>query len=490
MIRGTVPSAVDPPPAIEPSELGRFVPIVLLGGLVFDFARRADGAATLGVGSIGIFTVIGVLVAGVLRFQRSQVAIAMVVLPSLALTLRSDSILTLVNLVAATLLALYSVALNREKRVWWSLPGAQIWADVGAILDSTLSSSSRCRSEIQAQRSNGKWNVLPSTMRGLLIAVPVVVLLVALLSAGDAVFAESIAILSPGQVTVSLLAVVTGAILTALWLFVAQRGGAAAVPTPSEEDVAPRAMTEFTITLGAIAFVYVWFALAQLDLLVDVQTTLDEAGLTYAEYAREGFFQLLWASGLTFVVVVAAVAVALPVGSVSARSKPLRILAAVVVLMTLALVGVSVRRLGLYIGVFGLSPLRFYSLVIAGSIAIAMVLLLARLHPRGSRTAWFTSALACGALVVVLSLNLAAPQAQIVEYNLSHQRGVTELAPLLDGSGLVALVEGLDRVEASEAPQVHEELCRASRSLRAGSMADWNLERRRAIQALTELCGS
>ena len=60
---------------------------------------------------------------------------------------------------------------------------------------------------------------------------------------------------------------------------------------------------EAGVVLGALCALYAAFVAAQ---LVGVSSgsrhILESQGLTYAEYAREGFFQLLWAAAITVVV--------------------------------------------------------------------------------------------------------------------------------------------------------------------------------------------
>ena len=82
-------------------------------------------------------------------------------------------------------------------------------------------------------------------------------------------------------------------------------------------------------------------------------------GLTYAAYARRGFFQLLAVGALTFVVL-ASLRPVLAAAAARAR-RVLRGLGVAVAALTEVLVAVAVRRLALYEHAFGLTMLRRYS---------------------------------------------------------------------------------------------------------------------------------
>ncbi len=65
----------------------------------------------------------------------------------------------------------------------------------------------------------------------------------------------------------------------------------------------PIGPTEAGVVLGSIAALYGAYVVTQLVVLTGgAQHVLETADLTRAEYARAGFFQLLWAAGLTLVV--------------------------------------------------------------------------------------------------------------------------------------------------------------------------------------------
>ena len=72
------------------------------------------------------------------------------------------------------------------------------------------------------------------------------------------------------------------------------------------------------MVLSGLALLYGLFAVAQLVASTGGDDRVqDTTGLTYAEYARNGFFQLLWAAAITIVVLLGLRALSRPGGRAS-----------------------------------------------------------------------------------------------------------------------------------------------------------------------------
>lgn len=111
--------------------------------------------------------------------------------------------------------------------------------------------------------------------------------------------------------------------------------------------------------LGFIAFQFVYF--------FGGQAVIEAHGLTYAIYARQGFFQLFTVSLLVFGVIYGL--------SLYTRMRPLavRLLSLGLLLQAWVVIASGVKRLTLYVDAYGLSVLRFWAL--AGFVVIALGLL-------------------------------------------------------------------------------------------------------------------
>jgi hypothetical protein len=115
------------------------------------------------------------------------------------------------------------------------------------------------------------------------------------------------------------------------------------------------------------------FAVAQaLGATGAASQTLQAAGVTYADYARSGFFELLWVAGIAAVVIIVFSRITRLSNARSRRS--FAVLAEVGIALTLLIVFVAFRRLSFYEEAFGFTMLRLYSHIFAVWIAVVFLL--------------------------------------------------------------------------------------------------------------------
>jgi hypothetical protein len=121
---------------------------------------------------------------------------------------------------------------------------------------------------------------------------------------------------------------------------------------------------EWVIPLALLNALFLAFVAVQLAVLFGGhEHVLKTTGLTYAEYARSGFWQLLGAAGLTLFVIGAAVLVA----ETPRRSQRLLLRAVLGLLgaLTIVVLVSALRRLLLYEDAFGLTRLRLLAEAVA-----------------------------------------------------------------------------------------------------------------------------
>ena len=140
---------------------------------------------------------------------------------------------------------------------------------------------------------------------------------------------------------------------------------------------------------------------------------LQTAGLTYAQYAREGFLQLLIATALVVPVIVLA-------WNWSARERRadeivLKVLLGTLGLLTLGIVASAVRRLGLYEEAFGFTSARLAAHAIVLWLGALLLTMMAACLL--NRTSWlFRSTLVLTA-TAILVFNFMNPEAMIARKN-------------------------------------------------------------------------
>ncbi|HEV7604689.1 MAG TPA: DUF4173 domain-containing protein [Candidatus Limnocylindrales bacterium] len=254
-------------------------------------------------------------------------------------------------------------------------------------------------------------------------------------------------------------------------------------------------LTEALVVLIAIDLVVGLFVALQLAYLFGGQDTLIAAGMTYSDYARRGFFELVAAACLAGAVVVALES------TVARRSLSYR--GAILTLLGLtAVVLVSATlRLRLYQDAYGWTELRLYVLTTIVTLAAGLALMTA-LTITG-RMRWLGHGLAVVAVVALVGLNLLAPSAFVAERNVERVVDPTLVAPgghagldaaylgVLPDDAVPVLVAALPSLPPRERRDVlrlleQKKSVLASNAAYAGLPA-WNLGRERARAALASV---
>ena len=324
-------------------------------------------------------------------------------------------------------------------------------------------------------------------VRGLLIAVPICALLSALLASADPVFASFFNInLDLGQVAADVFFVGTGGLAMAGLLRLAL-----AEPLDRIDGPAWRlGATEALIVLALLDAVFTAFAIAQvLAASGEATATLRSAGVSYSDYARSGFFQLLWVGGITLVVLILFSRIA---GSSKAKQgAAFLILSETAIALTLMIVVVAFRRLSLYEDVYGFTMLRLYSHIFAVWMAVVFVLLGAELLGAWRQRHWFVGATAFTAVTVLLALNFINPEAALVGLNVSHAASThkidTDYLSSLSSDATPRLVEAAQEVDPTVRQRVANTACRGPRSY-APSIGAFNWSEAEAAAARRASC--
>ncbi len=247
-------------------------------------------------------------------------------------------------------------------------------------------------------------------LRSTALTLVVVVVFGALYASADAVFAAYLPRLDLGRLPAHLMvgALVGLTALSAAHLVVAPP----AWPAPG---VAARArLADWLAPVLALDLVLVAFLAVQVGGLVGGHAhVLATTGLTYAQYARAGFGQLVVATALTLVVV-----------AVAARRAPRRTplerrttgaALGVLCIGTLGVVASALRRMTLYVDAFGLTRLRL--LVLVAEVVLGALLVLVLVAGVRWRAGWLPRAAVHAVVAGVVALVLANPDALIVRFD-------------------------------------------------------------------------
>ncbi|MFG2652365.1 DUF4153 domain-containing protein [Streptomyces sp. NPDC048436] len=202
-----------------------------------------------------------------------------------------------------------------------------------------------------------------------------------------------------------------------------------------------RGRVEWALPLIVLNVLFAVFNVVQLAVLFGgYDAVLDTTDLSYSEYARQGFWQLLLATLLTLAVIVLALRWA-PRGGPGDRTLVRAVLGTLCAL-TLVVVASAVRRMDMYVDAYGLTRLRVSVVAVELWLGVIIVLIIAA-GVWGAR--WLPRAVAASAAVGVLAFGLLSPDALIAERNvqryqdtgkfdLDYARGLSaDAAPAADG---------------------------------------------------------
>lgn len=436
-------------------------------------------------------------------------------LPSGALTfaafigLRDDPGLFAFDLLASSALALASVAaiggLSVTRNTWRTiarLGGSAIVMSWGGATQLTQG----LRPLAAAAPALGGSSTSRRVARGLLLAAPLVLAFVVLFAAADAVFQNLVRNAFDLRVDAAdwIARLVFG--LVAGWLFAGtlvagwltrdrfpQPRGAHAVAEAGSERRRPLASVEAITVLAVLDLLFAVFVVIQAAYLFPGADPLAASGLTYAEYARRGFFEL--------------VAVALMSGSViialdwlvDRATLAFRLASAALTLMTGIVLMSAAVRLNIYQGIYGWTELRFYVLAAIVMLAFGVVATLIAIALR--RVGAVPKLVLAAGFAIALACNVIGPQAFVTAQNLERAANPA-LVPAEGKTGLdtdylasfssdvvPVLVQSLDRLPADERARVTALLRAKAYELRhdstGSSWQSWNLSRQGALDALT-----
>ncbi|WP_395145480.1 DUF4153 domain-containing protein [Armatimonas sp.] len=257
-------------------------------------------------------------------------------------------------------------------------------------------------------------------VRGLLLSLPVLIVLVPLLASADAIFASYVTEIThwlrperweeqAGRVFYVLL--ITWLTVGGLTMALTSRRLSASPKAPEE---LPLGFVEAMTVLSSVALVFGAFLSIQLTYLFGgAARVLSVPGLTYAEYARRGFAELVTVAVLTLALILGLQALTRRTGK---QASGFSGLSTVIVLETLVLLSSAWNRMAAYESAYGATQTRLHVDVFILWLGVALLWLIVTLWSRPWSPRFAIGALVC-ALGFAASLNLLNPDAYVVRRN-------------------------------------------------------------------------
>ncbi|WP_396934642.1 DUF4153 domain-containing protein, partial [Mycolicibacterium sp.] len=354
---------------------------------------------------------------------------------------------------------------------WCTLFGGHTWTAVftGPFMAWALPA----RVTRWVQRALPRRTNIPNLGRvAVVVAVTVVLVLLfgALFAAADPAFAHLAGSLTPALDGGEFIArTLVFAIVVAFVL-----GGAYLMRfAPKLDAVAPPPMRpvprwEWALPLGVLDALFIAFVVVQAAVLFGGHThVLETEGLTYAEYARQGFWQLLWVSALTMLVLGAVIRVASRVSAADRRA--LRVLVGILCATSVVVVISAIHRMWLYQQAYGFSTDRL--MVVTIELWLGVVFLLVAAAGIRMSARWLPRAVLVAGVLALLGLAALNPERLVADRNIDR----------FEATGQIDL-EYLSRLSSDIDPALHRlpelvRTCVKSRPAERDSWYTFNLSR-------------
>ncbi|MBV7243784.1 DUF4173 domain-containing protein [Streptomyces sp. MW-W600-10] len=279
----------------------------------------------------------------------------------------------------------------------------------------------------RADGSRARWG---AALRTTAVALVLLVVFGTLFASADAAFADLLGSLMPdasigeGPWRIFLFALGLAGALAAAYAAAAPVRWDGLTVRPGK----PRGRAEWALPLMVLNLLFAAFITLQLVVLLGgYEKVRAETGLDHAEYARQGFWQLLWATLLTLLVIALALRWA-PRGGSRDRTLVRAVLGTLCVL-TLVVVASALRRMDLYVEEYGLTRLRISVAAMELWLGVVLILILAA-GVFGAR--FLPRAIAVSAAAGVLAFGLLSPDGLIAEQNVQRFEDSTSTAIDID----------------------------------------------------------
>jgi hypothetical protein len=349
-----------------------------------------------------------------------------------------------------------------------------------------------------ATRAGGRQQRALAVLRGVALALPLLIVFGALFAEADPVFASVIS----GTLRIDLDTLLSHVVPIALLSWVAAGylyGSLSRRGLPAVESFArlrpPLGITEIGVVTGLLNVLFLLFVLLQVRYLFGGSLMVEVTpGLTYAEYARRGFFELAFAVALVVPLLLAG-------DALLRRERPaddrlFRVLAGVLILLVAAVMASAFERMRAYQAAYGLTEARVY--VTAVLVLIGVLLLWFAATVLRGRRQYFASGAVAAAIATVAVLHVVNPDALIARTNSARATAQvdgfaahpvpfdTQYATTLGADAVPVLIGALHALPAEARGPI---ACRLLRRWPPGErtpLRSWNWSDRRARRAVGE----
>lgn len=397
---------------------------LLLGILfVFLFYKQAVGLNyPLFIWSIAI---LGLLLARLYQHQLARTEYLLVlggVFFSVMVFVRSSDPLSFFNVLGSLLLLLVAVETFTGKKLRTFVTGDYL-AVVFLPLRFIAPFFETFPRVIAFQKVSSENPRMREIVRGSFMAVVALTLFSWLFASADAGFEKIIANIFSFHFTIDAdvqFKIILGSIVSAFFIggfgFMFQKTHPTLAPDGSAR-IRNLGLLETTILLTSVSSLFFGFILLQLSYLFGGAEYLLTQGLTYAEYARSGFTQLVWVAIFTLLIIT--ITEKQIVQDTGLHLRRFQILSGILIIEVVAILVSAYHRLALYEDAYGFTVIRLYSHALQIWLAVLFLLLAHHIWKNGKRSD-FSFCAFVSIVILLLSMNLLNPDAFIAKQNLER----------------------------------------------------------------------
>jgi len=339
---------------------------------------------------------------------------------------------------------------------------------------------------------NSKWRAsLVAALRGLVIALPLVLIFGGLFIAADAAFERLVTrSFSFDCGSFELHALLVGFVSWIVMAFLFKmmfKDWTNNVAAASGSGSLQIGTVELATVLGSLDLLFLTFVIVQFRYFFGGASLVKvTAGLSCSEYARRGFFELVWVAALVLPLLLILDYFACGAGATRTRKLLFKALAGAQLGLLSVIMISAVQRMMLYQSEYGMTELRLYTTAFMGWIFI-LSLAFAGTVLRGRRKHFALSVLVSG-FAVIFALHALNPDNLIVRMNLARAQSGhqfdADYALSLSDDAIPALVENIDRLPKEARQQIAARLMSAEDNSQRADWRSWNWSRNVAAAAV------
>jgi hypothetical protein len=295
-----------------------------------------------------------------------------------------------------------------------------------------------------------KSNIYIQILRGVMIAIPLLLIFIMLFSSADMIFQQHVLDFlkfdtGEGMFGKTIIFIIVSSILAGLFYYLLKP-----YFTKKEDTLikSKLGIVEISVILGLINALFLAFLTVQITYLFGGEKNISIETFTYANYARKGFFELLLVAMLSFLIIWFTDKIA--ISKYEGHGLAYKILSSLLSIQVLVIMYSSFVRLQLYEEAYGFTELRFYSHAFTIFLGIIFLLLLYKILFDHRENIFAINAFIISILALAL-INIFNPDAFIAEQNIDrfNRTGKIDVFYLekLSDDAIPEIIENIDKLD-------------------------------------------